>query len=217
MVCRRRRQVVKSLLLVIVLAFTGFASSLAVSVSSSRWKHPALGTNGSFLVDASDSPFFWQADTAWELFHRLNHSEVIHYLDDRHAKGFNVVMSVAIPELKCVPSNLVSLISTYTNASVLFGIQCHNPQSQWRFASHRPIPHAAESSVLRLRRLVYRPRRGKRPTHCPCPNLGPICQRRCVRFSFDDSFSAGLATSILFGCLNAILAHRMARGPDTVH
>lgn len=88
--------------LFLVLAWTVFASSLTSSVAESRWKHLALKTKDSFLVDASGDPFFWQADTAWELFHRLNKSEVIHYLDDRRAKGFTVIMSVAIPEYKYV-------------------------------------------------------------------------------------------------------------------
>ena len=88
------------LLYISLLVLTAFASPLDLSVSASRWKHLALGTKGSFLVDAAGCSFFWQADTAWELFHRLNHSEVIRYLDDRKAKGFTVVMSVAIPEYK---------------------------------------------------------------------------------------------------------------------
>ena len=94
-----------------VLAAAAIARALAAATSvsesntaepASRWRHLALYTRDAFVVDAQGEPFFWQGDTAWELFHRLNRSEVVHYLDDRKAKGFNVIMTVAIPELKCV-------------------------------------------------------------------------------------------------------------------
>lgn len=39
------------------------------------------------------------ADTAWELFHRLNRSEIEYYLQDRASKGFNVVQAVVIAEI----------------------------------------------------------------------------------------------------------------------
>lgn len=48
---------------------------------------------------SSGKPFFWQADTAWELFHRLNPSDIDFYLRDRASKGFTVIQAVAIPEL----------------------------------------------------------------------------------------------------------------------
>jgi hypothetical protein len=44
-------------------------------------------------------PFFWLADTAWELFHRLSLSETEHYLKDRAAKGYTVVQAVFLAEL----------------------------------------------------------------------------------------------------------------------
>jgi hypothetical protein len=44
-------------------------------------------------------PFFWLGDTAWELFHRLDLNEVRRYLDDRAAKGVNVIQAVALAEL----------------------------------------------------------------------------------------------------------------------
>ncbi len=100
-----RFYVIRCAFVALLLAFTALSSPVANSASSSRWKHLALKTRGSFLVDVSGAPFFWQADTAWELFHRLNHSEVIQYLDDRKAKGYNVIMSVAIAEYKYVLLN----------------------------------------------------------------------------------------------------------------
>lgn len=35
----------------------------------------------SYLTTSDGKPFFWLADTGWELFHRLNRKEAIQYLD----------------------------------------------------------------------------------------------------------------------------------------
>ena len=42
-----------------------------------------LSENRHFLTDEQGHPFFYLADTAWELFHRLNREEAAHYLADR--------------------------------------------------------------------------------------------------------------------------------------
>jgi hypothetical protein len=44
-----------------------------------------------FLQTADGKPFFWLADTAWELFHKLNREEADLYLKDRADKGFTVI------------------------------------------------------------------------------------------------------------------------------
>jgi len=59
--------------------------------------HPDPG--GHFLVTASGQPFFWLADTAWELFHRLNRAEAEHYLEIRRRQGFNVIQAVVLAEI----------------------------------------------------------------------------------------------------------------------
>ncbi|WP_218145385.1 glycoside hydrolase family 140 protein [Parapedobacter koreensis] len=58
-----------------------------------------VSPNGRFLVYQDGSPFFWLGDTAWELIHRLDSAEVIQYLDNRKAKGFNVIQAVILAEL----------------------------------------------------------------------------------------------------------------------
>lgn len=58
-----------------------------------------VSENRRFLVTEDGKPFFWLADTAWELFHRLNREEALHYLDTRARQGFNVVQAVALAEL----------------------------------------------------------------------------------------------------------------------
>ncbi|CAK5283192.1 unnamed protein product [Mycena citricolor] len=58
------------------------------------WKHLSISApvNGRYLHRThSGEPFFWQADTAWELFHRLNRTDIDFYLRDRASKGFNVI------------------------------------------------------------------------------------------------------------------------------
>ena len=44
-------------------------------------------------------PFFWTADTAWELFHRCTREEADMYLKKRASQGFNVIQAVALAEL----------------------------------------------------------------------------------------------------------------------
>lgn len=68
---------------------TGFLFSQPLRVSE----------NQRFLVKADGSPFFWLADTAWELFHRCNREEATMYLEKRKSQGFNVVQAVALAEL----------------------------------------------------------------------------------------------------------------------
>jgi hypothetical protein len=58
-----------------------------------------VSENKRFLVTADGKPFFYLADTAWELFHRLNREEAEKYLKDRAAKGFTVIQAVVLAEL----------------------------------------------------------------------------------------------------------------------
>jgi hypothetical protein len=57
-----------------------------------------VSTNHHFLITASGQPFFWLADTAWELFHRLKHVEAEQYLETRRKQGFTVVQAVILAE-----------------------------------------------------------------------------------------------------------------------
>ncbi|HEX8984590.1 MAG TPA: glycoside hydrolase family 140 protein [Bryobacteraceae bacterium] len=58
-----------------------------------------VSENRRFLVRRDGTPFFYLADTAWELFHRLNRSDVTCYLDARARQGFTAIQAVAIAEL----------------------------------------------------------------------------------------------------------------------
>ena len=56
--------------------------------------------SNSYLITKNDGkPFFWLADTGWELFHRLTRDATILYLDIREEQQFNVIMAVALAEL----------------------------------------------------------------------------------------------------------------------
>lgn len=55
--------------------------------------------DGRYLVTEDGEPFFWMADTAWELFHRCNREEATAYLEKRVSQGFNVVQAVALAEI----------------------------------------------------------------------------------------------------------------------
>jgi len=82
-----------------ILAFALIASTLA---RGDDIKAPTLikvSANRRFLVTGEGSPFFWLADTAWELFHRLDRDEATLYLDNRARLGFTVIQAVAIAEL----------------------------------------------------------------------------------------------------------------------
>ncbi len=52
-----------------------------------------------FILREDGQPFFYLADTAWELLHRLNRKEAAEYLRTRAQQGYTVVQAVALAEL----------------------------------------------------------------------------------------------------------------------
>src|SRR5436190_15959180 len=57
-----------------------------------------VSENHRFLVRSDGKPFFYLADTAWELFHRLDRNETDLYLKDRADKRFTVIQAVVLAE-----------------------------------------------------------------------------------------------------------------------
>ena len=51
-----------------------------------------VSSNGRYFVDAQGEPFYFLADTQWELFRRYSLSDAKVILENRKAKGFTVVM-----------------------------------------------------------------------------------------------------------------------------
>jgi hypothetical protein len=62
-------------------------------------QHLKVSENHRYLVTEEGKPFFWLADTAWELFHRTDLQEAKMYLEKRKEQGFNVIQAVALAEL----------------------------------------------------------------------------------------------------------------------
>ena len=76
------------------------AAAAALLTPAAAQERPiTVSENGHYLQYADGRPFFYQGDTAWELFHRLDREEADRYLRDRAAKGFNVIQAVALAEL----------------------------------------------------------------------------------------------------------------------
>lgn len=70
-----------------------------------------VSENQRHLIRQNEVPFFWLADTAWELFHRLDRKETDHYLSRRVSQGFTVIQAAVLAELDGlrVPSALGDL------------------------------------------------------------------------------------------------------------
>jgi len=69
--------------------------------TAARADQPSLkvSDNHRFLVTSDGKPFFYLADTAWELFHRLNREDAELYLNDRAGKHFNVIQASVLAEV----------------------------------------------------------------------------------------------------------------------
>lgn len=58
-----------------------------------------VSPDGRRLLFENGTPFFYLADTAWEIFHRLTFEEAEMYLTARAEQGFNVIQAVILAEL----------------------------------------------------------------------------------------------------------------------
>lgn len=85
----------KPQLLLLSLFLGSFSLGLAQKITGPIQVH----SESQFLTTATGDPFFWLADTAWELFHRLDKEEAKFYLDTRKSQGFNVIQAVVLAEL----------------------------------------------------------------------------------------------------------------------
>ncbi len=73
---------------------------ITISVFAQPWKKGSIrpSSNGHHLVHANGDPFFWLADTDWEMFHRLSIEEASLLLKTRKKQGFNVIQAVGLAE-----------------------------------------------------------------------------------------------------------------------
>lgn len=58
-----------------------------------------VSDNLRFLATQEGKPFFYLADTAWELFHRLDRAQAVQYLTKRAEQKFTAIQAVALAEL----------------------------------------------------------------------------------------------------------------------
>jgi Protein of unknown function (DUF4038) len=58
-----------------------------------------VSDNQRFLSTQDGKPFFYLADTAWELFHRLDRAQAVQYLAKRAEQKFTAIQAVALAEL----------------------------------------------------------------------------------------------------------------------
>lgn len=74
--------------------------AVGANLTTSAAPLPALrvSENQRFLITADGEPFFWLADTAWQMIHDLDEAETRRYLADRRDKGFTVIQTVALAE-----------------------------------------------------------------------------------------------------------------------
>jgi hypothetical protein len=74
-----------------------FTLGLVISVgpiqAAAPWDHGPLqvSANGRYFQQADGTPFFWLGDTAWLITQKLGREDIKTYLENRRAKGFNVV------------------------------------------------------------------------------------------------------------------------------
>lgn len=74
-------------------------AGISAGAAESALPQLRVSENGRFLMTAEGKPFFYLADTAWELFHRLDREQAGSYLEKRASQGFNVIQAVALAEL----------------------------------------------------------------------------------------------------------------------
>ncbi|WP_404421873.1 glycoside hydrolase family 140 protein [Nibricoccus sp. IMCC34717] len=80
--------------------FTFFASlSSAAPAPLPRLR---VSEDGHYLQTADGRPFFWCADTAWNLIHYATPAECSYYLKTRADQQFTVVKTVALSEFNCI-------------------------------------------------------------------------------------------------------------------
>nr|WP_067054544.1 glycoside hydrolase family 140 protein [Mucilaginibacter sp. L294] len=71
---------------------------LMLCIGSPALAQFTVSTDKHFVLK-DGKPFFWLADTAWELFHRLDLQDADRYLKRRSEQGFNVIQAVVLAEL----------------------------------------------------------------------------------------------------------------------
>jgi len=83
----------------IVIAGVAVHSGFVIGQSVSEKRPLEISDDGRSIVEGNGVPFFYLADTCWELFHRTTREEATRYLEDRASKGFTVIQAVGLAEI----------------------------------------------------------------------------------------------------------------------
>ena len=87
------------------------ASDPLSQLGATETQHPSASSvlprvqvhpEGHYLQTEDGAPFFWLADTAWELIHHTTREETSYYLAARSRQGFNVIQTVVLSEFQGV-------------------------------------------------------------------------------------------------------------------
>jgi hypothetical protein len=95
-----------AVLLLCLLAIPAFPVSSQSEASQSALPRLQLSDNGHYLVTAEGQPFFWLADTGWEIFARLTREEIEEYLEHRRLNGFKVIQVSILSEYGFLAPNV---------------------------------------------------------------------------------------------------------------
>ncbi len=91
-----------------------------------------VSENHRFFETGNKQPFFWQGDTGWLLFSKLNHQEAKFYLEDRQKKGFNVIQVMVIHSLSEVDAYGDSAIIDHNLSRPNLKIRQNENGSYWQ-------------------------------------------------------------------------------------
>lgn len=75
---------------------------LATFTSNAQLQQLKISANKRYFQTKDGKPFFWLGDTGWLLFKKCKKEDAIKYLDDRKAKGFNVIQVMLLHELNII-------------------------------------------------------------------------------------------------------------------
>jgi hypothetical protein len=79
---------------IVIIIFCSVCSLLNAQVQPLK-----ISANKRFFETKDGKPFFWMGDTGWLLFTKCKKEAAIQYLDDRKAKGFNVIQAMLIHDI----------------------------------------------------------------------------------------------------------------------
>jgi hypothetical protein len=75
-----------------------FLTLIFLTLITAAYAQIRVAPNHRFLETTDGKPFFWLADTDWELFHRMTRDEAVEFINLRSEQGFNVLQAVALAE-----------------------------------------------------------------------------------------------------------------------